>query len=444
MTVYAGSFINPKSFGQVEFVSYGTCTVDKDGVITEMNSYDGKDIMELALASMNKSLIVRLAPSQFVIPGFVDMHTHAPQYRNLGLGLDYTLLEWLDKVTFPEERSYSCGPSESSETYYERVANLYKGMVKHYLRCGTTSCCYFGSLQMEANMILVDMIAECGQRALVGKTCMDCNSPPDYVEGTVESIEGTRKFAEYVKGVDSKLPVSGTILPVVTPRFALTCTLKSMRGLADIAHYQDLHIQTHLNENLDEIAFASKLYPESESYTEIYERAGLLGSKTFVAHCVHMTDQQRRLLAKHKVAVSHCPASNFALNSGIMDLRAMISAGIRVGLGTDVSGGYGISILDAMRQAIIASKALHFQDKSTEPLKVSEAFYLGTRGGAEALGLPIGAFEKGLRFDALFIDMEMCPVPRHPDETLEQSLQRLVFLGDDRWIVKVLVNGREC
>lgn len=381
-----------------------------------------------------------------MIPGFVDMHTHAPQYRNLGLGLDYTLLEWLEKVTFPEEVWYGRKHSDEGEgeqEYSERVSTVYDSMVKHYLRCGTTTCCYFGSIQLEANKILVERIAANGQRALIGKTCMDCNSPPNYVESGVESIEGTEEFIQYVRGVDSGLVHRGTLLPVVTPRFALTCTEPTMHALGRVAARTDAHIQSHMSENSEEIAFARKLFSSHPTYGSIYESMGLLTEKTIMAHCIHLSDDEYFLLKKYNVSIAHCPNSNFAINSGIMNVRRALSHGIRVGLGTDVSGGYAVSMLDAIRQAIIASKALYIKDPSLSPLSSHEALYLATLGGATALGLDarIGSFEPGKQFDALLVDRAASPVPSLPHESLEQHVQRFLFTGDDRWILSVFVNG---
>lgn len=441
-TAYAGAFINPISLEITEFIPHGVCIVDDaSGSIVEFVALSTEE--EFAERIAHLPCVHRIPADSFFIPGLVDMHTHAPQYRNLGLGLDYELLEWLDKVTFPEERSYSQQKDESSEEHRNRVAATYNHMVRHYLRCGTTTCCYFGSLQMEANKMLVEQVALNGQRALIGKTCMDCNSPASYVESTEDSLQGTREFIDFVRAVDSKLPVTNTILPVVTPRFALTCTPTSMQALSAIAHQANVHVQTHMSENKGEIAFAAELFPECKNYAHVYGSVGLLGPKTFLAHCVHLDPAARQVLAQTDTAIAHCPTSNFALNSGVADVRAMIAAGIRVGLGSDVSGGYGLSMMDAMRQAIIASKARHFQDPSYAPLKVTEAFFLATLGGARALGLEerIGSFQPGKQFDALLVDMTACPVLRHTGESLHQCLQRFVFLGDDRWIASVRVNG---
>lgn len=444
--VYIGAVINVLGLGNVEFIRHALLAVDRDtGAISRLESFGSAELLKQTAQGLSPSdhEIHELPDSQFLIPGLIDMHTHAPQYRNLGLGLDSPLLEWLDKVTFPEERSFSQQEGETAADYRHRIQAIYEPMVRQYLNYGTTTCCYFGSLQVEANKILVDAVAAAGQRALIGKVCMDRSPPSDYVENTEQSLEGTEALVNYIRATDARLRHPNTIRPVVTPRFAISCTAQSLSQLAAVAKRKDVHIQTHMNENTGEIALVKSLFPTCTHYGDVYDAAGALGPKTFLAHCAHMTSEEIKLLAERQTAVSHCPTSNFALNSGVANVRELLAAGIRVGLGSDVSGGYGFSILDAMRQAIIASKVLHMSRPEHQPLTVSEVFYLATLGGAEALCLDgeIGNFAVGKRFDAILVDMQACPHVRHSDETLQQALARFVFLGDDRWIKRVHVNG---
>lgn len=450
MTVYAGAVINPVEPDSVAYHQYAVCQVDEvSGLIEHFEHYPTVDELERALGDYSPTeRICRLTADQFICPGFIDLHAHAPQIRNAGLGLDYPLLEWLTRITFPEEISYGRRPDESASEHHERITAIYEPMIKLLLAGGTTTCVYFGSLQVEANAVLVECLAKEGQRALVGKVCMDCHALPAYQETMEESVRGTEEFVKLVRQVDAQLSPRGRILPIVTPRFALCCSHQAMVALGSLARSEQVHLQTHMSENGEEVTRASKLFPEAKNYADIYERAGILTERTILAHCIHIGPDECDLLAKRSVGVAHCPTSNFALNSGIMEVRQLLRAGVRVGLGTDISGGYGLTLLDAMRQAIIASKAIHLQKGGEEsrPLTVAEAFYLATLGGARALHMEdrIGSIRKGKTFDALIVDLGACRVPRKKGETLVESLQRFVFLGDDRWIHSVFVDGKRC
>ncbi len=126
-----------------------------------------------------------------------------------------------------------------------------------------------------------------------------------------------------------------------------------------------------------------------------------------MAHCIHLSPAEIALLRARQTKIAHCPSSNFDLMSGIMSVHDMRAAGLDVGLGTDVSGGYSPAILDSIRQAIIASKALHIGSPDTQPpLNFRQGLYLATVGGSRTLGLSdkIGTFHVGKQFDALVID----------------------------------------
>jgi len=378
---------------------------------------------------------VYLRDDEFMIPGFVDTHTHAAQYANLGVGLQYELLEWLEKVTFPTEASFGPGESETDHDFIERITEQYTDMVEEYLAAGTTTCCYFGSIQVAANVILAKVLMKAGQRAFVGKVCMDCNSPEFYCEGTEESLADTIRFCKVVEEIDSG---HGLVKPIITPRFAITCSRELMKGLAEVARSQELNVQTHLSENKGEISFVGDLFPECKDYTTVYRDMGLLTDKTVLAHAIYLSEDEQQCIIEAGSSLSHCPNSNFALSSGIMPLKNYLLRGIKVGLGTDVSGGYSLSILDAIRQAIIGSKALSFQDGSPE-LTIEEAFYLATLGGAQALAVDriTGNFQPAKSFDALRIK-----VRKPTGRGLRADFERFLFTGDDRDVLDTIVQGR--
>ena len=246
-----------------------------------------------------------------------------------------------------------------------------------------------------------------------------------------------------------------------------------MKGLAQLALEYNLPIQSHISENVDEIKFTLKVFPEFKNYADVYDSAGILTSKTIMAHCVHLSDDELKLFALRKTSVSHCPASNTNLQSGLCDVKRIIMNNIRVGLGTDVSGGNSMSILDSIRSALDVSHHLNFMKKQHvvgtgefnngskgnfdyEPLQYKEAIFLATLGGAQALNIDhkVGNFVTGKDFDALLVDVysgcnDRFDLPKNlttkltPEVKFQQMIQRFIYNGDDRNIMNVFVKGRQ-
>lgn len=360
-----------------------------------------------------------------IIPGFVDMHFHAPQFQNIGLGLDEELLQWLEKYTFPEEAKYS------NDEYAKR---LYTNLAKELWRNGTTRVVLFSTIHRRGTEILMDIFDRAGIGAYVGKVNMDRNSPDFYVESTEESLASTE---EWILTTKDKYDL---VKPIITPRFVPSCSEKLMKGLAKLFEKYNLKIQSHLSENDGEIEWVRTLHPEFDSYGEVYDGMGLLNENTIMAHTVYSTEDEIKLLAKRNVFSAHCPNANYNLSSGIMPVRKFIDAGVRVGLGSDVGAGHQIGIYKVMSQAVQASKMKWLESGKVEKyLTMSEAFYMGTKGGGEFFG-KVGSFEEGYSLDALVIDDES--LGDREFRSIEERLQRFIYCGDDRNIIKRYVAGK--
>lgn len=249
--------------------------------------------------------------------------------------------------------------------------------------------------------------------------------------------------------------------------------MEMMKKLAELAQRYNLPIQSHISENLNEIEFTLEIFPGHKNYAEVYDAAGLLTDKCIMAHGVHLEDDEIKLFAERGTGVSHCPNSNTNLKSGMCDVKRLISGGVKVGLGTDVSGGNRISILDAIRAALDVSHHINFMKKQNvfgtgkvaenieenskyEPLNYKQALFLATLGGAQTMALDdkIGNFLVGKSFDALVIDAYAGAVDKFelpkvltenstPENEFQKLLQKFIYTGDDRNIVKVFVDGKE-
>ncbi|WIV13098.1 guanine deaminase [Proteiniborus sp. MB09-C3] len=371
-----------------------------------------------------KNISVKDFGNRIIIPGFVDLHLHAPQFPNAGLGLDKELLPWLEEYTFPEEAKYK-------DTGYAK--KVYSRVVEELWKNGTTRAVIFASVHKEATALLFDLLVKAGLGAYVGKVNMDRNCPDIIIEDTQQSLKDTREYLE------THVNKSEHVKPIITPRFVPTCSAGILEELGKMANEFDVPIQSHLSENMGEVEWVKELHPEHGNYADVYDCYSLFGQKpTIMAHCIYNTEEEVILMRNNEVYAAHCPYSNLNLSSGIMPVRHFLDKGVNVGLGSDISGGHKMSIPSVMAIAAQISKIKWLEtNKELAPLTTSEVFYLGTKGGGKFFG-KVGSFEEGYEFDALVIDDSSF---LGDNLTLEERLQRFIYLGDDRNIVERYVAG---
>lgn len=282
-----------------------------------------------------------------------------------------------------------------------------------------------------------------GLRAFVGRCQMDRNAPAAYCEADAKtSCEQTRELIAYT----AELCPDALVQPILTPRFALCCTPELLSGIADIAREHPestsqltVRIQTHISENKTEIATTLDLFPEASSYTNVYDRFGLVSDRTVLAHAIHLGEEEIDTLVERRCGVSHCPTSNLGLRSGFFCLDHMLARGVNVGLGTDVSAGYSLSMQQAVRDASTVSKILAMHDSVEPRVSFSALFYLATLGGAHVCGLQsrIGSFDVGKEFDAIRVNSGDPNIT----EPLERRFWRWLVCGDEREIEATFVRG---
>lgn len=223
-----------------------------------------------------------------------------------------------------------------------------------------------------------------------------------------------------------------------------------MHSLGALQKETDLPVQTHISENKSEIELVKSMFPDYDSYTDVYDGHGLLGPKTILAHAVHLSEKEIDLIKEREAKISHCPVSNSSITSGTAKVRWMLNKGVEVGLGTDMSGGYSPSVLEVVRQALLVSNHVAMEGDDSAKLSIEEVLYLGTRGGAKVVGLgdKIGGFDVGMEWDAQLVGMgsvdegESGPVDIFGWETWDERIAKWVFNGDDRNTLAVWVKGR--
>lgn len=242
--------------------------------------------------------IILLTPRQFIMPGLIDTHIHAPQYAFTGTGYDGSVVEWLMKYTFPIEAKFKD---------INLARNVYRKVVRRLLKNGTTTASYFSTNHYDATLALCDIIVELGQRGYVGMPDID-SSTHDYHKSTECCGEETERFIKHV--IDMNNPL---LTPVVTPRGIARCSKSLLTIHGELAKKYIVPVQGHLREIEDE--FGGFNYDEFESETsnlaKMYEECGVMTDKTYFAHCVYVSEEEIDVLLSHGTGVSHCPASNF-------------------------------------------------------------------------------------------------------------------------------------
>lgn len=434
MHLYIGNIVHTPKYGQLEILPDHVLGVNSRGIIEFL--VPGAQFSEQGIQVVS---ITKISPSQFLVPGFIDTHAHAPQYPNCGIFGSTTLLDWLNIYTFPLESKYST-LSFANEVYTK--------VVDRQVANGTTLTSYFGTIHVESTLELAKICYSKGVRANVGRVCMERFCPDFLQDGKLDS---DIKFCDLVHELD---PEGKQIKAVVTPRFAPSCEFETMKKLGDLAKERQLPVQTHISENNNEIKWVAELFPDHSSYANVYDDAGLLKHDTVLAHAIHLTSDEVDLVKKRKSGISHCPNSNASIASGIAPVKRLLDRGIKVSLGTDFSGGSTVSILKNARLALLMSRLLSERnDHNPEDiLGVGDAVFLATLGGAQVLALDkeIGSFEVGKKFDAQLVDLSSkdSPVdifeqamPLEATERVENLLHKWVYAGDDRNTTKVWVNG---
>ena len=366
-----------------------------DGVIEHVARWDGDEVDD------------DLRP-QVLLPGFVDAHVHYPQTRIVGRASG-PLLSWLTSTTFPEEARFA-DPLYAEEAADEFVARL--------AAAGTTCAFVYGSSHDGATHALLRALGRTGTKAIAGPVWMDDDAP----------VALLRPASASAALVDGLAPPPGIEIAVV-PRFALSCTPEALALAGRTAARGGRWISTHLSETVEERRRSVERFAAPDPLA-ILERAGLVGPRTVLAHCVHLTSSEWDRLAKARAIVAHCPDSNDFLGSGGMPIREVLDRGIRIAIGSDVGAGRTFRIPRILCAAY--DNALR-QGVALSPERL---LWWGTRGGALALGHG----EAGMLAPGLDADLVAFPAPPHTDAA--GILAALLFDHDAPPITHTWIKGR--
>jgi guanine deaminase len=405
--------LNPLSVYKFEYIDNGFIII-KNGKIIDKGKLTEK------ILNKNVDCDIYDFSDKYMLPGFVDSHLHLPQIDQRAM-YGESLLDWLQKYIYPAEMEFS-----KKEIALKKSERFFDETIKN----GTTLVSAYSTFHYESTDIAFEVAAKKKVKAFIGKVMMDYSEPNSTkpFETLSESISNTMKLYEKWHNYDN-----GRLKYILTPRFAPACSFELMKKVGELARSYNLHIQTHLSENEDEIVNVIKRFDSVRNYTELYEKCGMLTDKTVLGHCLHLFDDEFQLLHEKKCSIAHCPSSNFFLKSGDFKLSRAEFFNIPISLGTDVGAGPSFSMFDVM-------KAMNYMQRYQ--IQPEKSFYYATLGGAKVLGLgnETGSIDIGKDADFIIIDIKKI-LNDFIFQGISNILGSMIYLGNDKIVTDVFVRG---
>ena len=355
--------------------------------------------------------------------GFIDAHVHYPQTAIIA-SWGKRLIDWLNSYTFPEEMRFA------DRAYADEVANRYLDLALAY---GTTSMCSYATIHPESVDAFFTAAQSRGLRAFAGKTCMDRNAPDGLRDTVQSSYDDSKRLLQKWHRLDR-------LSYVITPRFSPTSTPEQLAAMGQLwREHPDCLMQTHLSEQVDEIAWVKDLFPQSRDYLDTYESQGLLREGAVYGHAIHLTAREKDRLIEAGASLVHCPTSNTFIGSGLFDMS--LAQQLRIGLATDTGGGSSFSMLHTMAAAY---EVAQLRGQALHP---SQLWWLATVGSARALHAEhqIGNIAPGMEADLTILDLASTPAIEQATRRatdIWQAIFPTIMLGDDRAIRATWIGGK--
>lgn len=378
------------------------------------------------LPTLGPEVAVERYPDSLVLPGFIDSHVHYPQIQIIGAGGE-TLIDWLDKYTYVAEQAFD-DPHHAQQAACQ--------FFDEALRNGTTSAAVFCTVHPESVDAFFDEAQKRAMRMIGGKALMDRHAPAALTDTAQRGYDESKALIERWHGKDR-------LHYAITPRFAASSTPDQLAAAGALwGEYPSTYVQSHLAETAAENAWVAELYPDRAGYLDVYDHFGLIGERSLYGHGIYLDEAEWQLIAETGTAIAHCPTSNLFLGSGLFDMGAAKEPGrpVRVGLASDLGAGTSFSILQTMAAAYKVARL------GGHVLSATQAFYLATRGAAEALRLDdkIGSLEPGMDADVIVLDLKSTPLIEYRmqfTDTIEEALFVQMIMADDRAIRATYIAG---
>lgn len=374
--------------------------VDVGGAITDIQPVNSPAADSAVARALQ---VVRLSPAQRLLPGLVDLHIHAPQWPQLGTGLDVTLERWLFKYTFPLEARYAD---------QQFAMDVWSHMVPTLLAHGTTTAVYFSSVHEQSTRLLAEQCVALGQRAFIGRVAMDHpQGTPDWYRdaSAAAGVDASHASIEAIRAIGG---TQALVQPIITPRFVPACTDELLAGLGELAASSGVLVQTHCSESDWAHTVVQERFGKSDA--TVLRDMGLLRDGTVLAHANFLSDHDMGIVRHAGAGVAHCPQSNSYFANAVFPVRHALELGVKVGMGTDVAGGAHPGLLGQCSMAVASARMLEDGVDPRQPaahrgshgarIDAVTAFHLATAGGGDVLGVPVGRFQVGQQFDAFVVD----------------------------------------
>ncbi|WP_108945751.1 guanine deaminase [Shewanella halifaxensis] len=440
-----GQFFHCPIKGDFEYAKKALIQVDNNGTIVSVMTEADVEFQTQVSFFSSKSKLIELSSSQYLMPGMVDLHVHAPQFPQAGKGLDLPLYDWLQDYTFPLEAKFAD---------MDFTKQIYPSLVKSLLANGTTSAVYFATIHKDSSVELARECLKQGQRGYVGKVNMDEASqcPPFYIEhSTADALKDTELFIQEVIGLEGNQ--HQLVSPVLTPRFVPSCTSEMLQGLGELAQKYQCHIQTHCSESDWARDYSQQMYGKTDA--EIYRDFGLMTKRTILAHSIFLTAADHAIIKETGASIAHCPLSNMYFANAAMQTREILDNDLKCGLGSDLAGAPIPSIFHTCLDAVNHSRvredgtstylAANNRGESGSRISFLESYWMATVGGGKAIDAKVGLFQVGYEFDALVVDTAVSDSNIFIIDEMDSDkdkLEKIITLNNRQNICKVWVKGQ--
>ncbi len=359
-------------------------------------------------------------PGRALLPGTVNAHCHTFQSLLRGLGDDLDFMGWRDQVLYPFSERLDRGAIALGAAF------AFAEMLRH----GATACVDFFYLHDEGNEnaeAVIEAATRVGIRLVLARAMYDWEGAPRrYREAVAEAAHRTRALI-----AGHRHDATVTVQPA--PHSPHGASPAMIRAGWEVAEAEEVPFHIHVAEG----RYEGERTRREHGATPIryLDKLGVLGSRMIGVHCVWLDDEEIALMGARGAALAYCPSSNMFLGDGITRLPEMLQAGVRIGLGTD--GGCTnnrLSVFEEMRMASLLQRVRLLDGAA---LSAGTAFRLGTRAGAEMLGLEAGLIAPGRLADLVAVDLGHPSL--HPPSDL---LKSVVYAMSPDAVTDVWVHGR--